>query len=124
MNSDRSISEVPSSDARTPDVGQDAAAHVEPTPATTRPWLFNDECGRIEGHEGSIIFYVAGSSLNPRVEQDVYHTLHAVHSYPRLVAALKDARLQFEYLQSEHKPTGTTEQTLAQIAALLKELGE
>jgi hypothetical protein len=50
--------------------------------------------------------------------------LTACSAYPRLVAALRNAEAQVVYLHGKFAPTGSGEQVLAQIRAILRELGE
>jgi hypothetical protein len=96
MKSNTSISEVPSSDASSPDVGQDAAAHAVIRPATPLPW-----------NNAYILSH----------PEDERYAVHCVNAYARLVSALT-------VLCLADRSQGLTTALFASCERLLKELGE
>lgn len=52
------------------------------------------------------------------------YALHACNAYPKLVAALQQAVLQIDYMQSKFTRTGTGNAVIAESEHLLRSLGE
>jgi hypothetical protein len=102
--------------------------------ATRRPWVYDPAClANIYSDDatGSIIATCRGFYFAPRPseEQEANAALIvlAVNNHEKLVAALREAILQVEYLHAKFQETGSGNAVLAQARAALdpsKETGE
>ena len=83
-------------------------------PATPLPWI--DDGSAVIGNDGGPGFcYVAEQAC----KSDRAYIVHACNAYPRLVSALRDARMRL--WQWDSHPSS---RAVPEIDALLRELGE
>jgi hypothetical protein len=102
-------------------------------PATALPWSWGWRKGDIDA-PGSIYseklpghcYAVAMCPRYGRKEfaKDAAYATHACNAYPKLIYALRDARIQINYLHEKFTDTGTGNATLAFLESVLRELGE
>jgi hypothetical protein len=102
---------------------------MKPTTPLPWEWWTSNSFKRLSsgGKDGNVLYaYRAGDGF-PDVcikPADMEYLVHACNNYPKLVDALRDAKLQIEYLHRKFSATGSGNAVLASLEHFLRELGE